>query len=56
MQILPIVAFLFFFTTDSTDSPDTSEHISFFYFLVYLFSHFLVFDSVRYIKLIYVSF
>ena len=34
---------------------DTSEHIRF-YFLVLLFFHFLVFGSVRQIKLTYASF
>jgi len=46
LQILPTVASLFFFLTESTDSPrlfnDTSEHIRYFtfYFLVLLFSTF----------------
>ena len=55
LQILPIVPFLFFFRTDCTDSPDCLP-ISVFYFLVFLFFHFLVVGSVRYIKLTHVSF
>ena len=44
LQILSAVAFLFFFGTDSTDSPDCLPILSsrsvFFYFLVFLFSTF----------------
>jgi len=51
LQILPTVAFLFFFRTDYTDSPDCLAillNISvFFYFLVFMFFHFLVVGSVR---------
>ena len=51
-QILPIVAFLFFFGTDSTDSPDCLPiglllSISVYYFLVFLYFHFLVVSFVR---------
>ena len=52
LQIIPTVAFLFFFRTDSMDSPDclpTLLSISVFYFLVFfMFFHFLVVGSVRY--------
>ena len=44
------VAFLFFFSTDSTDSPDCLPillSISVFYFLVFLFSTILVVGSMR---------
>ena len=50
LQILPIVAFLFFFRTDYTDSPDCLAillSLSVFYFLVFMFFHFLVVGSVR---------
>jgi len=51
LQILFTAAFLFFFGTDSTDSPDCLPillSIPGFYFLVFfLFLHFLVVGSVR---------
>ena len=55
LHFLPTVAFLFFFGTDSTDSPDyvctdTSEHMFIFYFSFSVF-HFLVVGSVRWIRL-----
>jgi len=56
---LPTVAFLFFFRTNSTDSADCLPillRMSVFYFLVFLFHLFLVFDSLRQIMLTYVSF
>ena len=43
MQILPIIAFLFFFRTDSTDSLDCLPillSIPVLYFVVFLFFHF----------------
>ena len=59
LQILPTVAFLFFFRTDSRDSPDCLPillSISVFYILVFLFPTFLIVGSVRQIKLTRVSF
>ena len=51
LQILPTVAYLFFFRTDSTDSADCLPVLLgisvFFYFLVFLSFHFLVVGSVR---------
>ena len=50
LQILPTVAILFFFRTDYTDSPDCLAillSLSVFYFLVFMFYHFLVVGSVR---------
>jgi len=50
-RILPTVAFLFFFGTDSTNSPDCLptllQSMSVFYFLAF---HFLAVSSVRWIK------
>ena len=46
LQILVIVAFLFFSRTDSTDSPDCLPillSVSVFYFLIFRFFHFLLF-------------
>ena len=47
--ILPTVAYLFFFSTDSMDSPDClpilCEHIRFFYFFSFSVFHFLVVGS-----------
>ena len=53
------MAFLFFFRADFTDSPDCLPillSIPVFYFVVFLFFHFLVLGSVRYIKLTHASF
>ena len=57
-DIFPTVAFLFFFRTDCTDSLDCLLillSISVFAFSSSFF-HFLVFGSMQYIKLTYVSF
>jgi len=51
LQIFPTVAFLFFFRTDSTDFPDCLLIL-----LRLSVSHFLVFGSVRQIKLTNASF
>ena len=48
--MLPTVAFLFFFRTDSTYSPDCLPillSIRVFYFFVFVFCHFLIVGSVR---------
>ena len=60
LQILSIVAFLFFIRIDSTDSPDCYRYFGaypfFFTFQFFSLSTFLVVGSVRQIKLTYVSF
>ena len=60
LQIIPTVAFLFFFRTDSMDSPDclpTLLSISVFYFLVffYVFPLFSCWFRAVYIKLTHVG-
>ena len=47
LQILPTVAFLFFFSTDYMDSPDCLILLSISVFLLFSVFHFLVVDSVR---------
>jgi len=51
LQILPTVAFLFFFRTDYTDSPDCLAILLsisvFLLFSFFMFFHFLVVCSVR---------
>ena len=50
LQIIPTITFLFFFRTDSTDSPDCLPillSISVFHFLVFSVFHVLVVNSVR---------
>ena len=60
LQILPTVAFLFFFRTDSTDSTNCLlirlNKFEFCFFSFFLFSTILVFGYVRQIKLTYASF
>ena len=58
LQILPNVAYFFFFWTDATDSTDCLPillNISFFYFLVFLFST-VSCCSVLYINLTHAGF
>jgi len=59
LQIIPTVAFLFFFRTDSMDSPDclpTLLSISVYYFLVfYVFPLFSCWFRAVYIKLTHVG-
>ena len=57
LQILPIVAFYFFFRTDSTDSRTVNQYVwAYPFLLVFFLFHFLTFGSMRQIKLTYVSF